>query len=315
MDEEEITMLKQQSKTKSQLLKSETSAIDEKLFQSHNNNITTTTTTTTTKSTTTNNNKGKIVEKNDVTKDISSDHDEGDDESTEELPVLSEKDMLKKRRQLYKCGSNFVIPSDIETWNETLQGKKLSGKLIPRSDASEFKASAEINEKISLWRGDITTLEIDAIVNAAKPSLLGGGGIDGAIHKAAGNGLVQECALIGGCNVGHSRITGGYRLPAKHVIHTVGPIGQKPTLLRNCYVSVMKKVFSKDIKTVAFCCISTGIYGYPNEPAAHVALKTIREILEKDDNFKKVERVIFCIFMEVDYKIYSKLMQSLYFPM
>jgi len=177
-----------------------------------------------------------------------------------------------------------------------------------------FFPSTELNTKISLWQGDITHLEIDAIVNAAKTSLQGGGGIDGAIHKAAGKGLLQECQLIGGCNPGHSRITSGYKLPAKHVIHTVGPIGEYPIILKSCYKSVLTKVVKKNIKTLALCCISTGIFGYPVESAAHVALKTTRKWLQKDNNYQKIDRIIFCMFLPTEYTLYYKLMSTFYFP-
>jgi len=217
---------------------------------------------------------------------------------------------LEYRRSRYKCGNNYVLVSKIETWKETL--KSLKKPIIPSN--TKFSVSPDLNSKVSLWIGDITHMEIDAIVNAAKATLLGGGGIDGAIHKAAGHGLLQECSFIGGCNPGHSRITQGYKLPARHVIHTVGPIGEKPHILKQCYISTLRKVIVHNLKTIAFCCISTGIYGYPNEPAAHVALKTIRKWLERDNNHEKIERIIFCIFLPADYKIYKNLMQTMYFP-
>eukprot|EP01126_Amoeba_proteus_P050277 TRINITY_DN5926_c0_g3_i3.p1 TRINITY_DN5926_c0_g3~~TRINITY_DN5926_c0_g3_i3.p1 ORF type:complete len:310 (-),score=119.73 TRINITY_DN5926_c0_g3_i3:129-932(-) len=213
------------------------------------------------------------------------------------------------RRSKYKCGDKFVVLSEIKTWYDYL---KLEGKKTP--EHAIFTGNDNINRKVSLWFGDITHLEIDAIVNAAKPSLLGGGGIDGAIHKAAGHGLVQECAFLGGCEPGQAKITQGYKLPAKHVIHTVGPIGQKPTVLQRCYRSVLKKAASWDIKSMAFCCISTGIYGYPNKPAAHVALQSVREWLESGNNQDKIDRIIFCLFTDEDEAIYSKLMLECYFP-
>jgi len=249
--------------------------------------------------------------------------DEDDDSSdTQEIPeqdvmALSKGDTdneqarqeLEYRRSRYKCG-NYVQISQIDVWTETLKTLQKP----PITPDTKFSVSTVLNNKVSLWRGDITHLEIDAIVNAAKATLLGGGGIDGAIHKAAGHGLLQECALIGGCNPGHSRITQGYKLPARHVIHTVGPIGEKPEILKQCYQSTLRKVVQKNLKTVAFCCISTGIYGYPNESAAHVALKTIRKWLERDNNHAKIDRIIFCIFLSADHKIYKRLMQTMYFP-
>ncbi|EDV23784.1 uncharacterized protein TRIADDRAFT_27195, partial [Trichoplax adhaerens] len=167
--------------------------------------------------------------------------------------------------------------------------------------------------KIYLFRGDITTLEIDAIVNAANSSLLGGGGVDGAIHRAAGRELADECYRLNGCEPGNAKITKGYRLPAKHVIHTVGPIGQEPKTLTSCYNRCLELAKVHQIRSVAFCCISTGIYGYPNDAAAHVALETIRKWLDKDDNFDAVDSIIFCVFLSQDDAIYRKLLGS-YFP-
>nr|CAH7721504.1 unnamed protein product [Callosobruchus chinensis] len=161
-------------------------------------------------------------------------------------------------------------------------------------------------------------LQIDAIVNAANSSLLGGGGVDGAIHRAAGPYLVQECKTLGGCDTGEAKITGGYRLPAKrkqaftHVIHTVGPQGEKSELLKNCYTNSLKVMQMTKLRTIAFPCISTGIYGYPNLPAAHVAAYAVRKHLEAYGD--QVDRVIFCLFMPEDKKIYEQLLQS-YFPL
>ena len=139
-------------------------------------------------------------------------------------------------------------------------------------------------ERIEVWEGDITTLAIDAIVNAANSSLLGGGGVDGAIHRAAGPELVQECRLRGPCPTGEARITKGYRLPAKNVIHTVGPVWQggsagEPELLARCYRSCLEIASDRAFATLAFPGISTGIYGYPIADAAHIAVREIRAAL------------------------------------
>jgi len=123
----------------------------------------------------------------------------------------------------------------------------------------------------------MTRLEVDAIVNAANIYLLGGGGIDGAIHAAAGRELYNECKKLNGCAIGQAKITKGYNLPAKNVIHTVGPTDGNPNLLRSCYLSCLDLALQHSIRTICFCCIATGIYGFPREPAAKIALTTTRE--------------------------------------
>jgi len=135
--------------------------------------------------------------------------------------------------------------------------------------------------QITLWQGDITTLAVDAIVNAANRTLLGGGGVDGAIHRAAGPGLLAECRRLGGCPTGEARITSGYNLPARHVIHTVGPVWQggdrdEDGLLAACYANSLALARSHGLATIAFPAISTGIYGFPAARAARIAVESIR---------------------------------------
>lgn len=170
--------------------------------------------------------------------------------------------------------------------------------------------SESINDCVGMIRGDITSLAVDAIVNAAKNSLLGGSGVDGAIHRAAGSGLVKECRTLGGCETGSAKITAGYRLPAKHVIHTVGPIydendpERSEKLLRSCYLETLKLAEEHGVKTLAFCGISTGIYGYPSRDAAEVACQTVRSFLEqKSDVF---DNIIFVTFEEKDVRAYNR---------
>jgi len=153
---------------------------------------------------------------------------------------------------------------------------------------------------ISVIKGDITRVECDAIVNAANGTLLGGGGVDGAIHQAAGPKLLEQCETLGGCETGQAKITRGYNLPAKYVIHTVGPVyghehGKEAELLAACYLNSLKVAREHNFKTIAFPAISTGIYGYPKIEAAQIAIKAIKQFLEnnKDYQFTKIMLVAF----------------------
>lgn len=160
-------------------------------------------------------------------------------------------------------------------------------------------------------RADITTLTMDAIVNAANSSLLGGGGVDGAIHRAAGPDLVHECRLLGGCKVGEAKITKGYQLPAKFIIHTVGPVWNEGTkneaeLLASCYHKSLILARTNGIASIAFPSISTGIFGYPKDQAARIAVETCGEFLASNS---EPMQVTFCCFSLHDLSIYEKLLQ------
>ena len=156
-------------------------------------------------------------------------------------------------------------------------------------------------------QGDITTLAVDAIVNAANSTLLGGGGVDGAIHRAAGPDLLRECRKLNGCEPGDVRITGGYRLPAKHVIHAVGPIWRgggrgEAELLAGCYRKTIALAAENNLRSIAFPCISTGVYAYPFEEATKVAIEAVTGALEE---CPVIEEVVFCCFSAADLAVYQ----------
>jgi O-acetyl-ADP-ribose deacetylase len=168
--------------------------------------------------------------------------------------------------------------------------------------------NVETMGKIDILRGDITKLEVDAIVNAANTTLLGGGGVDGAIHRAAGPELLAECRTLGGCQPGEAKITRGYRLPARFVIHTVGPIWHggkhhEAQTLANCYCNSLRLAVENEIKTIAFPAISCGAYGYPIQQAARIALTTTCEFLTTID---KIEKVIFVLWAQDVYNAYHQ---------
>ena len=159
---------------------------------------------------------------------------------------------------------------------------------------------------------DITKLQVTAIVNAANSSLLGGGGVDGAIHRAAGKELVMECRSLRGCKTGNAKLTKGYNLPADFIIHTVGPVWQdgnhgEPELLANCYRKSIQIAVERKFKSLAFPCISTGIYGYPKDKAAEIAVTTCSEELENNACKSKL-KIIFCCFGKDDFSIYQQIL-------
>lgn len=168
--------------------------------------------------------------------------------------------------------------------------------------------------KIEIMQTDITQLEVDAIVNAANQSLLGGGGVDGAIHRAAGPELRKECETLGGCPTGEAKITRGYQLPAAYVIHTVGPVwhggdDNEEQLLADCYRHSLELALERDLNSIAFPSISTGAYRFPIERACRIALETTREVLDDQDG--SLARVIFACFSESDWDVYKQTARKL----
>ncbi|MDH3997724.1 MAG: O-acetyl-ADP-ribose deacetylase [Desulfuromonadales bacterium] len=166
---------------------------------------------------------------------------------------------------------------------------------------------------LEIIQGDITTLDVDAIVNAANQSLLGGGGVDGAIHRIAGPQLLEECKTLGGCDTGEAKITSGYKLPAKHVIHTVGPVWRdgkqnEDALLASCYRSSLQLAVDHNLRSIAFPSISTGVFRFPIERASHIALRIVLDFVESGDS---APRVIFTCFSERDLAVYRNTLEEL----
>jgi O-acetyl-ADP-ribose deacetylase (regulator of RNase III) len=166
--------------------------------------------------------------------------------------------------------------------------------------------------KIEIFKGDITTLEVEAIVNAANTTLLGGGGVDGAIHRAAGPGLLAECRTLKGCPIGQAKVTSAYNLPCKFVIHAVGPVWKggdygEEKLLDSAYRNTLRIAGNMNLKSIALPNISTGIYGFPKDLAAKIAISAVREELKRA---KSIEKVIFCIFDEENLKVYLRELQT-----
>ncbi|XP_056251599.1 ADP-ribose glycohydrolase MACROD2 isoform X2 [Seriola aureovittata] len=214
----------------------------------------------------------------------------------------------EERRKEYRR-QDFISLDKIPTWRE-------ENRVNDNEEGQELTGGGGLSDKVALYKGDITVLEVDAIVNAANSSLLGGGGVDGCIHKAAGSCLYDECHSLNGCDTGKAKITCGYDLPARYVIHTVGPVARGhvgPTEtndLTSCYQNSLRLMKEHGLSTVAFPCISTGIYGFPNEPAADIALNTVKSWIE--ENPDKITRVIFCVFLETDFAIYKKKMSVIF---
>ena len=165
--------------------------------------------------------------------------------------------------------------------------------------------------RIEIQKGDITKFKVDAIVNAANTSLLGGGGVDGAIHRGAGTELLEACRKLNGCPTGEAKITPGFKLPAKYVIHTVGPVWNggnrnEDELLANCYRNSLARAYENNIKTIAFPSISTGAYRFPLERATRIAVKEVKDFLEKHP---AIEKVIFVCFDDRAYEIYERVIK------
>lgn len=211
--------------------------------------------------------------------------------AADEIPNLS---LLYKLGKLTPTPANFSIP-----------------KTLSFSGPGPIQPSKALNNRVCVIRHDATKLAVDAITNAANTSLLGGGGIDGAIHAAAGSGLLKECRGLGGCATGDAKITNAYDLPAKKVIHAVGPIydpvepSKSEELLTSAYNKVLNLAVDHDCKSLVLCGISTGIYGYPPQEAAPVAISAVRKFLEGQKG-QKLEKVVFVTWVKPDVDAYAR---------
>ncbi|KAG8341608.1 Macro domain [Trypanosoma vivax] len=205
----------------------------------------------------------------------------------------------------------FDVP--LEAWS-TIDRSSLVGWRcgVPRpvslNDLQPVDPSDDVLKHIALYRGPVTDLQLDAIVNAANTRCLGGGGVDGAIHRAAGPLLLRECATFNGCAVGQCRLTKGYQLPARYVLHTVGPVGEKPDLLRSCYRSVLSLALKNGLRSVGFCCVSTGVYGYPLLQATRIAIsETIEHIKQQKGS---LDMCCFACFQDEEYRTYASCLRE-----
>lgn len=213
--------------------------------------------------------------------------------------------------------STCISLADLPTLTLLYHRRQLTPSAEPAADAN-----AKWNDTVSLVQVDITKLGVDAIVNAANKSLLGGSGVDGAIHRAAGRELLEECRTLDGCDTGSAKITKAYgNLPCRYVIHAVGPVyrrqglaeedggdGSNARLLRGCYTTSLDLAAQHGLKSIAFSALSTGIYGYPSDEAAEVAIGAVKRWLEADvESAGKIERIVFCQFVNKDQHAYEEI--------
>ena len=230
-----------------------------------------------------------------------------------QLPVLQELDIKNRENRLKENQNIYMTIDKLRTWAD--EGPQIVKANPPEAFTALYEPNIEINKKISFWfRGDSSKLVADAVVNAANNGLWPTPGISEILHKAAGPGMESECQKIGHTPTGRCAVTKGYNLPAKYCIHAVGPIGTDQKKLEEAYISVLKCIDGDNIRSIGFCTISTGLYGYPIQSATEVAFSQVRQFLEDKTNRDKTERIVFVIHDRGDVSVYSKL-RHLYFPL
>ena len=198
-------------------------------------------------------------------------------------------------------------------WRNTETWLKLGSQYIP-PQVEHFNVSDEMNQRLRIYNGDITLLEVDAIVNAAGEDCLGGGGVDGAIHEAAGPGLLNECLRLGGCHQGQVKVTSGHNLSCNIIIHAVGPDEYNPDILRDTYMAALEAALQNGARSIAFPCISTGIYGFPNDKAAFIVSKSLRNFFQYHPRADDIDGVILCLYTLKDREVYLEALK-MYFPL
>ena len=238
-------------------------------------------------------------------------HEEEEEEQKEFIPKIPDLEETEPRN--FDDDPSIMTLKNLPTWAE--EGPELIKNNPPTKFEAKYKPNTEINEKVSFWmRGNSAKLACDAVVNAANSYLLPGGGICGVLHSASGPEMAVDCHKIGHTPTGRCAITKGYKLPAKYCIHTVGPIGEQPDKLTEAYENTLKCIDGEKIRSIGFCCISTGIYGYPIKPATRIAFDVVRKFLEVPENREKTDRIVFVVFERKDVVVYNQ-MRHEYFPL
>ena len=256
-------------------------------------------------------NNENVENKEEKESDSGDENEEEEDADKEFVPKIPDLDETEPRN--FDDDPSIMTLEKLPTWAS--EGLELVQNNPPKKFEAKYKADTEINEKISFWmRGNSAKLACDAVVNAANSYLAPGGGICGVLHGASGPEMAADCRKIGHTPTGKCAVTKGYKLPAKYCIHTVGPIGEQPEKLQQAYENTLACIDGEKIRSIGFCCISTGIYGYPIKPATRIALETVRKFLDVPENREKTDRIVFVVFERGDVAVYNQIRHE-YFPL